>query len=212
MKVGRVAGDTQTGCVLALQFGLIPEHLRDAAADRLVSDVRARGNRLSTGLLGVGLLLPVLSAMGRDDLAADLLIQHEFPSWLLWVRHGATTVYERWDGRTPATGPHPDHSIELLEPLRPRGLRGWLYSGIAGIRPDPARPGFGHVEIKPVLAPTLTRAEALVYSERGRMATRWSLENDTLTVRVIIPVGATASVYLPVADYTRAKESGRQLS
>ncbi|MCB9844459.1 MAG: hypothetical protein H6811_00530 [Phycisphaeraceae bacterium] len=33
-----------------------------------------------------------------------LLMQDAFLSWLFSVRHGATTIWERWDGWTPGPG------------------------------------------------------------------------------------------------------------
>ncbi len=45
-------GDTQTSYVLALEMGLVPESLRQAAADKLVGKIRENKSRLGTGFLG----------------------------------------------------------------------------------------------------------------------------------------------------------------
>ena len=34
-----------------------------------------------------------------------LLLQESMPSWLYPIRHGATTMWERWDSRTDGQGP-----------------------------------------------------------------------------------------------------------
>ena len=54
---GKIKGDTQTAYILALQFDLLPENLRHAAAQRLAKDVEKR-EHLTTGFIGVGLHLP----------------------------------------------------------------------------------------------------------------------------------------------------------
>lgn len=70
---GRIAGDTQTAYVLALHVGLLPDGLRAAAASHLVRTIEENDWHLSTGFVGVGYLLPVLSDAGHTDLAYRLL-------------------------------------------------------------------------------------------------------------------------------------------
>ncbi|NUR90663.1 MAG: family 78 glycoside hydrolase catalytic domain, partial [Nonomuraea sp.] len=93
---GRLSGDTQTGYLLALAFGLLPPVLAQRAAARLAELVEDEGPQV--GFLGVALLCPVLSQTGRPDLAHRVLYRPEAPSWLYQVRNGATTVWERWTG------------------------------------------------------------------------------------------------------------------
>jgi hypothetical protein len=101
---GRIRGETQSAYALALKFDLLPEDLRPKAAQHLEDDIIAKGGHLSTGFLGVGCLLPVLTRAGKADTAYRLLLQDTFPSWLFSVKHGATTIWERWDGWTPDRG------------------------------------------------------------------------------------------------------------
>src|SRR5262249_28281712 len=101
---GHVAGETQTGYLLALRFKLPPENLRGKAAAYLDEDIKARGFHVSTGFVGVSHMLPALTAAGKSDTAFRLLLQDTFPSWLFSVKNGATTIWERWDGWTPDKG------------------------------------------------------------------------------------------------------------
>ena len=101
---GRLAVETQTAYVLVLLMDLIPEAVRARAADRLVEDIRAKGWHLSTGFIGISHLNPVLTLAGHADVAYRLLLQDGYPSWLYPVRHGATTIWERWNGWTEADG------------------------------------------------------------------------------------------------------------
>ena len=95
---GSVRGETQTGYVLALRFGLLPEALRPVAAKRLTDNIASKNNHLSTGFVGVGYLCPVLTDAGYADVAYTLLLNTTFPSWGYSIRQGATTIWERWDG------------------------------------------------------------------------------------------------------------------
>ena len=82
----------------------MPDELRPKAAQYLEDDIKAKGWHLSTGFVGVSYLLPVLTQAGKVDTAYRLLMQDTFPSWLFSVKHGATTIWERWDGWTPEKG------------------------------------------------------------------------------------------------------------
>ena len=64
---GQVASGTQTAYVLGLHMDLVPDDLRAAAAEHLVAAIRAADWHLTTGFVGVGYLLPVLSSTGHTD-------------------------------------------------------------------------------------------------------------------------------------------------
>lgn len=120
---GRIVGDSQTAYALALSFDLLPQELRKAALDRLEHDiVHGRSGRwpyperkghISSGFVGVNQVMPGLSAGGRLALAYRLLLNEECPSWLFPVNHGATTIWERWDGYHPERGFH-DPGVSIV--------------------------------------------------------------------------------------------------
>jgi alpha-L-rhamnosidase len=66
---GRITTDTQTGYLLALAFDLLPDHLRTAATNHLVEDIKALDWHLSTGFIGISHLNPQLTLAGRADVA-----------------------------------------------------------------------------------------------------------------------------------------------
>ena len=90
---GLMAGQTQTGFILALYFGLIPEDLRSTVIFSLTKDIEVTRNmHMSTGFVGTPYICQVLTDAGRLDLAYALLLQKTFPSWLYSVLHGAHIV------------------------------------------------------------------------------------------------------------------------
>jgi len=98
---GRVSSNTQTVYTLALHFDMLPEHLRQQAADRLADNVKNYGNHITTGFLGTPYICFALSRFGHTDVAFNLLMQETYPSWLYPVKMGATTIWERWNGIKP---------------------------------------------------------------------------------------------------------------
>lgn len=209
---GTLTGDTQCDYALALHFDLLTESQRAMVLDRLVGKIESNGGRLSTGFVGVGMLLPVLSEGGRDDVAYRLLMQDAFPSWLFSVKHGATTIWERWNGWTPEGGVHPDASMNSFNHYSLGSCGQWLFEGLGGIQPDPEYPGFEHFSIAPRIGGGLTWAGATYHSIRGEISTRWDVDGDRLTIKVVIPANTTATVSIPVAPGVDVLESGRALS
>lgn len=208
---GMIAGRTQCGQVLALRFDLLPEEQRAAALRHLVSDIESKQDHLSTGFVGVAHLLPTLSGEGRGDVAYRLLLQDSFPSWLFSVKHGATTIWERWDGWTPQTGPHPDWTMNSFNHYSLGSCGEWLYTGIAGIQPDVERPGFERVMIRPQIGGSLTHARATYASIRGTIESNWRLVDERAIVRVRVPTNTSAIVVLPVSGTEIVRESGNDV-
>jgi alpha-L-rhamnosidase len=190
-----IAGDTQTVYLLALHMDLIPDELRARAAERLVADIEAHDGHLTTGFVGVGLLCPVLTAAGHADVAHRLLLTDTFPSWGYSIRHGATTIWERWDGWTEDAGFQTAH-MNSFNHYSLGSVGQWLYEDVAGIRP--AAPGYAHVLIAPVPGPDLRSARATYDSVRGRIASAWEHRPDgSFTLEAEIPANVTATVVLP---------------
>ena len=161
--------------------------------------------------MGVSYLLPVLTEAGKLDTAYRLLMQDTFPSWLFSVKHGATTIWERWDGWTPEQG-FQDPGMNSFNHYALGSCGQWLFDTVAGIGLDPAQPGFRHIIIHPRPGGGLTWAKAFYRSIRGPIATEWSFRSDgTLALGVTIPVGTTATVYLPASDPRSLRESGKPL-
>jgi alpha-L-rhamnosidase len=190
---GFIEGDTQTVYLLALHMDLVPDALRERVAERLVADIEARDWHLTTGFVGVGLLCPVLTEAGYAEVAYRLLLNETFPSWGYSIRHGATTIWERWDGWTEQHG----FQTPLMNSFNHYSLGSvaqWLYEYVAGIRP--AKPGYEHVLIAPNPGP-LEWARASYRSVRGPITSAWRQDGDTFRLDVEIPANVTATVVLP---------------
>ncbi|HZG55995.1 glycoside hydrolase family 78 protein [Paenibacillus sp.] len=194
---GRIRGETQTVYVLALQFGLLTEAQRLSAAEHLVADIRRRGDRLSTGFLGVGYLLPALCDCGKADVAYALLTQDAFPSWMYSIKHGATTIWERWDGWTEHKG-FQSPGMNSFNHYSLGSVGEWMFRYMAGIEADPEHPGFKHVVIRPRPGGLLTWVKASHDTLYGRIQAEWERPpGGPFRLRVVIPPNAAATVFVP---------------
>ena len=205
---GSIKDGTQTSYALALAFDLLPEADRPAAAERLAADVKAKGNRLSTGFLGVSYLLPALSRHGQLDTAYRLLFQDQFPSWLFSIKHGATTIWERWDGWTPEKG-FQDPGMNSFNHYSLGSCGEWLYESVGGIAQRKDDAGFSHVIVAPLVNDPLTHATTEYDSIRGKVRTTWTVANGQLALDVTVPPNVTATVRVPTSSAESVQESGQ---
>jgi alpha-L-rhamnosidase len=206
---GRIQGDTQCAYAMALKFELLPEALRARAAAYLVADIQAKTNHLSTGFIGVSYLLPVLAQTGNADTTYKLLQQDTFPSWLFSVKHGATTIWERWDGWTPEKG-FQSPSMNSFNHYSLGSCGEFLFGGIGGIQP--ASPGFKTIRIAPVLGDGLNWANASFDSIHGMIASAWKRNGSRVTFNVSVPVNTTATVCLPAKSMVAVTEGGKSVA
>jgi alpha-L-rhamnosidase len=202
---GRVGTNSQTSYVLALMFDLLPENLREKAAQFLVDDIKSRSNHLSTGFLGTPFLCHVLTQTGHADVAYDLLLQETYPSWLYPVRMGATTIWERWDGqKTDST--FQDAGMNSFNHYAYGAIGDWMYRVSAGL--DAKSAGYKKLLIKPYISDKLGYAKASYESLYGTVVSGWERKDGKIIVKVVIPVNTTAEILLPEGDPEQISESG----
>ena len=202
---GDVKGETQTGYLLALKFDLLPENLRGKTTQFLVNNIKAHDWHLSTGFVGVSFLLPTLEQMNQTDAIDRLLFQKTYPSWLFPVTHGATTIWERWDGWTPEKG-FEDPGMNSFNHYSLGSCGEFLFGGIGGIRPGSA--GYKTIIIDPVMVKGLTWAKTSYDSIHGKIATNWKIDDGKLVLDVTIPANTEATVYIPSTGAVDVTESG----
>ncbi|MFH9001876.1 family 78 glycoside hydrolase catalytic domain [Streptomyces afghaniensis] len=189
---GRTTGDTQAAYVRALSLGFVPEQLRPAAAARLVELIRAAGTHLGTGFLATGDLLPVLADTGHADVAYELLLQRTAPSWLYMLDHGATTIWEDWEGIDENGDAH-----DSLNHYSKGAVIRFLHTHTLGLRQAPESVAWESIEVAPVPHPSLTWARGTHESPQGTIAVEWRTVGDELTLTVDVPPATTARVIFP---------------
>ncbi len=204
---------TQCGYLLALRIGLLKEENRPAAVAALKQKIIDNGYKLSTGFVGSCILCEVLAEFGENDLAYSLLLQTENPSWLYSIDQGATTIWERWNSYTKATG-FGDVGMNSFNHYAYGAVQEWMYRHIAGIETTEASPGFAHPILQPkpdTRAPEeipagqekITWVKCSYESYAGLIISNWDMR-DGFTYSCTVP--APATLYLPIltdaASYT----------
>ncbi|MDE3184406.1 MAG: family 78 glycoside hydrolase catalytic domain [Bacteroidota bacterium] len=208
---GRFVSGTQTAYVLALNFDMLPQNLREQAAKRLVENIKSYDDHLTTGFLGTPYLCHVLTRFGYDSVAYKLLLQKTYPSWLYPVTMGATTIWERWDGEKPdSTFENP--GMNSFNHYAYGAIGDWMYRKMVGIDTYEDGVGYKHIKIQPHIGGGFTFASASLQTYYGKVSNSWKVENHKILMDVDIPANTKATIYLPAANADNVQESGKKLS
>jgi len=206
---GKIMNNAQTAYALALYMNLYPEELREKAIQYLIDNIEKNNWHLSTGFLGVKHLNPVLTKMGYNDIAYRLLKNTTYPSWGYTIKHGATSIWERWDGWTKEKG-FQDPGMNSFNHYSLGSIGEWLYRYVAGIDSDPDNLGFKHIVLHPRPGGGLTYAKADYNSIHGMIKSHWKIDRDTITLNITIPANTKATVYVPTTDPLSITEKGKK--
>jgi alpha-L-rhamnosidase len=182
---------------MPLFLGLVPEDLRPRLLANLVADIEARDGHLNTGNQCTKYMIEALTENGAGDTAFGVVAQKTYPGWGFMLERGATTIWERWEELT-GSGMN-SHCHPMLG-----AVDAWFYKHLAGIRPDPAAPGWAHVIFRPYVVRDLTWAEASITTIRGRVRCRWERQRSDLLVDVEVPPGSRGTLEIPSPAETRA--------
>jgi alpha-L-rhamnosidase len=203
-KLGRYDNGTPTSSVLPLAFGLAPDDLRPRIFQQLVDRIEKESQgHIGTGLIGGQYLMRVLSDHGRPDLVYTMATQTNYPGWGYMLEHGATTIWELWNGDTADWAMNSGNHVMLIGDFVI-----WLYENLAGIRSDPEQMGFKHILMRPQPVGDLKFVRATHRSAHGLIVSDWKFDGLTFDWQIEIPVNTTATVFVPAKSIERVLESG----
>ncbi len=188
----------QSAQAWALAFDLVPGENRKKVADYLYENIALTLRRLTTGYVGTKYAIQVLTETGHPDLVWRLANATDYPSWGYMLSKNQTTTAERWDGEEGSLN-HVALGAAIDE---------WFYSTLAGIRPDPASPGFAHIIFKPYLPQDLTWARASIQTERGCIVSSWRQDGTSAWLRIVVPANSKATVHIPAKSLEMVTEGG----
>ena len=201
---GRLAVNTQTGFVLALFMDLAPEGFRHRVMDDLIFCLRKDKLHLRTGFVGTPYLCRVLSNNGANELAYQLLLNEDYPSWLYAINLGGTTIWERWNSLNP-DGTVSSTGMNSFNHYAYGSIVEWMYRDMCGLNPstgDDQTTGFRHARIAPKPDKTLQWAKASYRSAAGWFESDWRIgEKGRLYFEIYIPFNAEAQVVLPDVNW-----------
>jgi len=208
---GRLVSGTQTAYTLALNFDMLPEELRQQAAQRLVDNIRAYGMHLTTGFLGTPYLCHVLTRFGFNNIAYRLLLQDTYPSWLYPVKMGATTIWERWDGIRPDKS-FEAASMNSFNHYSYGAIGDWMYRVMVGLDTYDDKPGYKHIRVMPHPGGGFTNASATLETYYGKATSGWEVKDGKTYYNIDIPPNTKADIFLPASKVEDVTENSQALA
>jgi alpha-L-rhamnosidase len=203
---GRIESDLQTVYCMALKYKLLTEAQREQAAAHLVKRIQAKNYHLSVGFLGMPILLPTLTDIGRSDLAYRLIQNTTYPSWGYSIEQGATTIWERWNSFSKKNG-FGDVKMNSFNHYALGSCGEWMFRSLLGIESDGA--GFRKIEMNPEMGEGITWSRGHYDSINGRIGSDWKIVDGKFIWRVVVPANTSATVYVPAEKIEAVSLNGQ---
>lgn len=166
-ETGSYCGGVQGSDAYALDIGLGDERTLRNLADRY-----RKINGFDTGIFGIDILISVLFEKGYGELAYELITSDNDASFRYQMKHGATTLWEHWNGC---------HSHN--HPMFGAIVKNFFYY-VLGIRQKANSCGFENVIIEPVLCGRIGSAEGYIDTLCGRISVSYKKVNEKIVFEI----------------------------
>ena len=188
---------SQASNALALDMGAVPAQFYTAVVNTLVATLRADGNHLTVGEIALPSLFRSLAAANRHDVLFDMMSLTTNPSYGYQVTHGATSLWEYWDG---VTGSGSLNHFML-------GYGDTWLAGLSGIQQAATSIAWRTINFCPIVVGDITSAKSSYRTPNGIVSASWMKTSSGLIYDVVVPVGSTGNVML---NGTGVTEGGKQ--
>lgn len=189
-----VVSRSQTGQVMGIAYGLFDNGEKAAAFQVLLQVIHEADDHMDCGVLGGRLLFKVLSDFGYAELAYQMIVRPDAPSFGHWIlSENATSLFERFQiERCDSKNHHFWGSVSL-----------WFLNTVAGIKINPYGKDYRELEIAPQFLKTLEYASGYVNHAGGKVSCSWKREGELIRIRLEIPKECYGYLYLSGGYYRR---------
>ncbi len=108
------------------------------------------------------------------------------------IDHGATTIWELWNGDTADPAMNSGNHVMLLGDLLL-----WYYEDLAGIRNADGSLGYKHILMAPCFPEELHHVKASQLTACGMVRSEWKRQGDQLEWDIELPATSSATLRLP---------------
>jgi alpha-L-rhamnosidase len=178
---------------------IVEPQYKQAVMQNLLNDIKAKGDRLTTGDVGNRYLFQALARNGENETMYKMNNHYDAPGYGFQIKFGLTTLTEQWDPRKGNSWNH----------FMMGQIEEWFYQSLAGIVPDEKNPGFKHFFIQPEIVGDMTFVKATYKSIYGNIGSAWEKKDGKLILNVEIPANTSATIKLPIANNSEIKVNGK---
>ena len=193
------ASSSQIDLIYPMLVGVTPADLQAKVKEALFQESaeRFRGH-IATGLVGISILTQWATQNQEAEFVYGMLKKRTYPGYLYMIDNGATLTWEEWDGERSQL-----HNCY-------NAIGSWFIQALAGITPDETAPGYKHVNIRPQMIEGITWVKASKDTPYGLLEVSWEKNGNDFSMEVNVPVGCSATVYLPDGS-TKELASGKHV-
>lgn len=181
---------SQTSNVLPLYLKIVPEKKYSRILKSLITTIKEDYDyHFDTGIVGTRYIFDVLTDNGYPEVIYKMINQKSFPGYGYMIQEGATTLWERWEKLEGGGMNSHNHIMN-------GSVDTWFYKSLTGIKPK--EPGWKVVQIKPFLPSDMQYASSTINTIKGTISVSWENVDKLLNMKVNIPVGVKANVWIPM--------------
>ncbi len=199
------AGGEQSSQSMAVYYGLCDtDEEKKLAVDVLLRDIERHGGHMSVGILGHKALFRVLSEYGYDDLAVNMIVRRDAPSYGVMLELGYTALPEVITGELLSLNHHMWGDISA-----------YFMEYFLGIRLNPDENDITRADIAPHFPTVLPSAHGYHLTPNGRIDVMWERRGDDIHFILGYPAGLSGSITAPRGyafsggDTVKPAKSGR---
>ncbi|WP_281337064.1 glycoside hydrolase family 78 protein [Flavobacterium eburneipallidum] len=200
-KTKQYGTSSQFSNAVPVFMDIVEPQYKQAVMQNLLADIKAKGDRLTTGDVGNRYLFQALARNGENETMYKMNNHYDAPGYGFQIKFGLTTLTEQWDPRKGNSWNH----------FMMGQIEEWFYQSLAGIVPDEKNPGFKHFFIQPEIVGDMTFVKATYKSIYGNIASAWEKKDGKLILKVEIPANTSATIKLPIAKNSEIKVNGKPI-
>ena len=145
---------------------------------------------LTTGIVGTASMFRTLVLYGMADLGQLVALDND--NYMPLVTESGA-IAEGWPPALAIAGVSRDQPALAAGPIE------WIVSGLAGVRPSAAGPGFAKFDLRPLQPAGLTSVDLSLQTAHGTVRSAWRRTSMGTRFDVTVPVGSTATMTVPRA-------------
>ena len=177
----------QSSQAMAVYYGLCDsEEEKRLAVEVLVSEINRHGGHMSVGILGHKALFRVLSEYGYDDLAVNMIVREDAPSYGVMLKEGYTCLSECITGKLQSLNHHMWGDISA-----------YFMEYFLGMRINPEECDVKRADIAPHFPSALPSARGYHLTPFGRIDVTWERHGENIHFTLGYPGETTGSIIAP---------------
>lgn len=190
---GNYGTGSQFSNAVPIFMDIVQPENKQKVLQSLVDTIAGNNYRLTTGDVGNRYLFQTLAANGKNEVMYKMHNHYDTPGYGFQIQFGLTTLTEQWD---PRNGNSLNHFMMGQ-------IEEWFYKSLAGITYDPENPGYKHFFLQPELVGDMEFVEASYESIYGTIVSKWKRSDDTVIFEFSIPVNTSATIKLPITNFSK---------